>query len=84
MNINACNSIEMSAMRFAKGVADEELAFMPLNAVFCDFVESNYPIYCGMPATPELPRWDYTVELYRRWSLRRKGKLLEAQHDVDV
>ena len=77
LTINAANLVEASAMHFCTGIADEEMAFMPLSKVFCDFVERTFFLYCLMRKQDQLNRWDYTVKLYRVWSQRR------IKHDLD-
>jgi hypothetical protein len=65
-------------MCFIKGVADEEIAFLPLSAVFCAFVQEQYLVYCNFRTEGELNRFEYTVTLFRVWSQRR------AKHDLDA
>ena len=82
LTLDAVNLVEASAVYFCTGVADEEMAFMPLSAVFCDFVERTFFFYCSMRKQDHLNRWDYTVKLYRVWSQRRIKHDLDAQHNT--
>jgi hypothetical protein len=76
--LKATNLVEASAMTFIEGVANEEMAFMPLSETLCSFVEHFYFCYCGMRNRGKLNRYEYTIKLYRKWSQRRKV------HELDV
>ena len=80
--LGAANQIEAAAMYFSTGIADEEMAFMPLSKVFCDFVERTFFLYCLMRKHDQLNKWDYTVKLYRVWSKRRIKYDLDAQQNT--
>ena len=75
----AANMVEASAMYFSTGIADEEMAFMPLSKVFCGFVEETFFLYCGTRKQDQLNDWVYTVKLYRVWSQRRIKFDIDAQ-----
>ena len=82
LTLQVANVVEAFAMYFSTGVADEEMAFMPLSETFCGFVESTFFLYCGTRNQDQLNRWDYTVKLYRVWSQRRIKYDLDAQKNT--
>ncbi len=57
------------AVFFAKGVADEELAFPSMGVAFCKMVESIYPLIPFVHTTN--PRsYESVISLYEIWKAR--------------
>lgn len=77
------NEMEAFAIYFAKGAADEKVAFSAVGPVFCSDVRTYAPVIinCRRQSTQGLPIGPFqnTIELYRIWSARARQNALRAQ-----
>lgn len=83
MLINECNSLlnelELFAMSFVKEIADEEIAFPTLQAVYIRFVETCYPIICVSNIDSTDHYYTNVVSLYSIWKKRRYEYIAERE-----
>lgn len=76
------NGLEAFAIYFAKGAADEQVAYSAVGPLFCDWVESLAPLIIDLragqhPSTTSGP-FQNTVALYQTWAARAKKNALES------
>jgi len=83
---NACismlNLLESFAMYFAKGAADEQVAFPAVGPVFCEYVDRLAPCLIVLRRhEPNIPSGPYQniIALFGAWSSRMKKEELELQ-----
>jgi hypothetical protein len=81
--IEILNWLEVFAMSFTKGVADESAIFTAAAQVYCTFIEKSFAILCFMRHKDQVKLFENTVELYNLWSDKIKKSGLELlQHGV--
>ena len=76
------NLLESFAMYFAKGAADEHVAYSAVGAVFCAYVARLAPHFIAArtgQADGPSGTFQNTVELYKVWSSRMRREELEWQ-----
>lgn len=81
--LSILNFLEGFAVYFAKGAADEEVAYPSIGFAFCNLVETFAPYLIRLrehkiPNTPSGPYLNI-VELYSSWSARAKREQLETE-----
>ena len=83
--INLMNQIEFFSAAMTSGLADEELAFNPLAHVFCEFIETNYDVYCDLRHGGRDTMYTKSIELYEIWKERLESLELEKkQQEIDA
>jgi len=83
--LSVMNDLEAFAIYFARGAADEAVAYPVVGAIFCAWVQNFAPqliaarthMVHGLTSGP----YQNTVELYKLWSIRARRKELEVSAD---
>jgi hypothetical protein len=74
LELTLINKVEAFAIYFAKGIADEKVAFASIGEHFCKCVETYYYIISLFrEKKSELPAYEDIVELYKCWKGRIKA-----------
>ena len=80
--ISMLNHLESFAMYFAKGAADEQVAYTAAGAVFCNYVDELSPLLtCSEEKKTQVASGPFqnVVDLYRCWASRMEKENLESQ-----
>jgi hypothetical protein len=77
--ITVLNRFEYFSAAFISGLADEELAFIPLSRLYCEYIEQLYVVLCYLRRDEDQNSFEYTVKLYNMWKKRLEKMKLEKK-----
>ncbi|MED4783461.1 hypothetical protein [Brevibacillus choshinensis] len=72
------NRLELFSSAFISGLADEEIAFQPVGALYCTFIQENYDLLCYYRHTENAP-FHSLIQLYTIWDSRIQQQSLHDQ-----
>ena len=78
---NILNQFEFFSAAMMSGLADEELAFVPLGKIYCKFVREMYVPICYLRREEDATNYSNTINLFNNWNARIEKLSLEKNRN---